>query len=196
MSSISADTRKRGRGSKPGNSSSASGGDSLEHAALIATLRTQLLNRLDEIAPMWASVATRYHTAPILDAVLSAIGKNIATSLQSVAASTEKERQRLVSLRNCVHAAIDERFDELLANINTARITKTSALERELLRIDEALEQIRHDHAAAREAVSVLDDAEFTVAHDDLSVKLNAVATMSKMPIDAVEPALCVLTSM
>ena len=92
----------------------------MEHAPLVATLRNQLLDHLDAIGPIWTSVAARFKTAPNLGAVLSAIGKNVATSLQSVAASAAKERQRLKSLRTCAHAALDERFDELLANLNTA----------------------------------------------------------------------------
>ena len=134
MSSNSVAAGSHSRGSKKGDpSASIGGGDDVEFAAPLASLRKQLLDRIDVLTPMWASVSARYHAAPNLEAALSAIAKDLASSINSVAASAELERQRLKSLRALVHSAIEERFDELLASLESAVVIKKNALERELL---------------------------------------------------------------
>ena len=157
---LSADTRKRVRSIENSESLASAGiGAASRIMPTDATLLQQLVDRINILEPTWASAALRYQAASNMEAVLSAIGKDITASLKVVSASAELEKQRLKSLRVIAHSAIDDRFDELERNVSSAEVTKISALEREYVRIDDALEQIRREHAHAREAATTLDDA-------------------------------------
>ena len=94
-------------------------------------------------------------------------------------------------MRALAHTSVDTRFDELQEALAAAKNTKVSALERELVTIDDALEQTRREHAAAREAATTLDDDAFIAAYDGLIAKLDAVdATNATLPVGPVEPVL------
>jgi hypothetical protein len=123
--------------------------------------------------------------------VLCALGKAVAASLRSVEESAEEARQRLLSLRAAFHAAIDTRFDELLASLDSARCAKVAALERELEQVDAVLERTRREHTAAREAVASKTDSELDALSADLSARLKDVsALLATLPHGPVEPSL------
>ncbi len=103
----------------------------------------------------------------------------------------ESARQHLNSLRALTHSAVDVRFDELIGNTTLAENIKISTMERELLRVDDALEQTKREYKSAREAAKELDDDGFAGAYDAILAKLSAVdAANMKLPIGYVEPAL------
>jgi hypothetical protein len=111
--------------------------------------------------------------------------------IRSVGESAEAERQRLESLRATLHIAIDTRFDELLAKITAAESAKIAALERELERLDAALEQTRREHAAAREVLESKSDDEISALSTALASSLDGIdALLATLPHGPVEPSL------
>ncbi len=90
MSAPEVATRKRGRGSPVPVLATSAG--ALEYKPPVVILRQDMLDRIGNLDPSWTSVATRYHTAPNLDAVISSIGKDIVASLQELSAKAQFER--------------------------------------------------------------------------------------------------------
>ncbi len=84
-------SRKRGRSTVLNDASASAVVGEPGDFSSITTLRQQIVCRIEEFGPIWASVAERYHTAPNLDSVLSAIGRNGGSALEAVAASFEMD---------------------------------------------------------------------------------------------------------
>jgi hypothetical protein len=184
-------SRKRGRNAGVGEFVSSPGQIEADSLVSVAAQRKKILDQIDNLEPLWAATATRYRVAPNLDAVLKAIGNDIAASLKVIPAEAESERQRLQALRACAHTAIDVRFDELVSDLDAVAGVKISSLEKEIVRIDDALERTRRDFKDARDAAMTLDDAEWSEVYVDLSARLVAVdAILLKVPVCPVEPAL------
>jgi hypothetical protein len=155
-----------------------------------ASLRTRLLRRVDETPAYWTVVEARLGTVGT-DADLCALGREVAGVIRAVGESAEAERQRLESLRATLHIAIDARIDELLTNVSTAESAKITALERELERLDAALEQTRREHAAAREVLTSKSDDEITALATDLAASLDGIdALLATLPHGPVELSL------
>jgi hypothetical protein len=186
----SAASRKRVRGpdSQPASNDVDLTGDDSEYSGG-SRRRIEIL--LESLPPDWNVMAARYDVKPYVDEVLCAMGKAVAASLRSVEESAEEARQHLLSLRAALHAAIDTRFEDLLASLDAARCAKVSALERELEQVDAALERTRQEHAAAREAVASKSDSELDALSVDLTARLKDVsALLATLPHGPVEPSL------
>jgi hypothetical protein len=111
--------------------------------------------------------------------------------IRAVGETAEAERQRLESLRTTLHIAVDARLNELLAKVTTAESAKIAALERELERLDAALERTRREHAAAREALTSKTDEEIAVLSAALTASLDGIdALLATLPHGPVEPSL------
>jgi hypothetical protein len=96
-------SRKRGRNAGVGEIASSTGKVEADSLLPIAAQRKKILDRIDNLEPLWAATSTRYRVAPNLDAVLTAIGKDIAASLKVIPEHAESEKQRLQALRACAH---------------------------------------------------------------------------------------------
>jgi hypothetical protein len=154
------------------------------------SLRVRLLRRIDETPSFWTDVAARLG-ATGADASLCALGREVANVIQAVEDSAETERQRITSLRTTLHIAIDMRISELLAKVTTAESAKITALERELERLDAALERTRREHAAAREALTSKSDDEIAALAATLTASLDGIdALLVTLPHGPVEPSL------
>jgi hypothetical protein len=115
----------------------------------------------------------------------------VAGVIRAVGESAEAERQRLESLRTSLHVAIDARIDELIASVATAESAKISALERELERLDAAVERTRREHAAAREALTSKSDDDITALSAVLTASLDGIdALLATLPHGPVELSL------
>jgi hypothetical protein len=152
--------------------------------------RTRLLRRIEETPPFWIDIAARLGVIGA-DASLCALGREVANVIRAVGESAESDRQRLESLRSALHIAIDTRIGELLAKVATAESAKLDALERELERLDAALERTRREHAAAREVLTSKSDDEITALSAALSASLDDIdALLATLPHGPVEPSL------
>jgi hypothetical protein len=188
LSKPSATSRKRVRDPGSGSQPASNVVDDLKHGG---GSRRHLELLLESLPPDWSVIADRYGVDSHVDEVLCALGKAVAASLRLVEESAEEARQRLLSLRAAAHAAVDTRFDELLASIDAARCAKVAALERELEQVDAVLERTRREHAAAREAVASKSDVELDALSADLTARLNDVsALLATLPHGPVEPSL------
>jgi hypothetical protein len=171
------------------------GGGAAERKDLVeqestASLRTRLLRRVDETPAYWTDIAGRLGITGV-DAGLCALGREIAGVIRSVGESAEAERQRLQSLRTTLHIAVDARINDLLEKITTAESAKIAALERELERLDAALERTRREHAAAREALTSKSDDEIAALSAALNASLDGIdALLATLPHGPVEPSL------
>jgi hypothetical protein len=171
------------------------GGGAAERRDLVelesaASLRTRLLRRLDETPAYWTDIAARLCTTGV-DAGLCALGREVAGVIRAVGESAEAERQRLETLRTTLHIAVDTRLNELLAKVTTAESAKIAALERELERLDSALERTRREHAAAREALTVKSDDGIAALSEAMSASLDGIdALLATLPHGPVEPSL------
>jgi uncharacterized small protein (DUF1192 family) len=111
--------------------------------------------------------------------------------IRTVGESAEAERQRLHSLRTTLHIAVDVQMDGLLAKVTSAESAKIAALERELERLDAALERTRREHTAAREALTNKTDEEIVALSTALTASLNGIdALLATLPHGPVEPSL------
>lgn len=91
-------------------------------------------------------------------------------------------------LRQTLHAAVDARVDELLAQVDGAEAYKTAALERELVAIDAALEASRTELRAVCEAG---DDDDIVARHEELAARLDTLhAELAALPLLPHEPAM------
>jgi hypothetical protein len=157
---------------------------------LLHSARQGVLNQLDSLSGRWTEAAATYGVLPQSDAVLCASGKHIARSIQSVVEAAESSRQQLQSLRLTLHEAIDCRIDILITTTSAAESMKVAALERELEKLDEVLESTRREHAAARTAVTALDDITFTSTEGTIAANLVALnAQIAALPVGPVESA-------
>jgi hypothetical protein len=155
-----------------------------------SSLRKLLLRRVDETPAYWTDIAARLGTTGV-DAGLCALGREVADVIRAVGESAEAERQRLESLRANLHIAIDTRIDELLAKVATAESAKIAALERELERLDAALERSRREYGAAREALTSKSDDEIVSRSHTLTASLDGIdALLATLPHGPVEPSL------
>jgi hypothetical protein len=155
-----------------------------------ASLRKRLLHRVDETPAYWTDIAARLGTTG-LDAGLCALGREVAGVIRTVGESAEVERQRLESLRTTLHIAVDSRINELLEKVTAAESAKIAALERELERLDAALERTRREHAAAREALTIKSDDEIVTLSAALTASLDGIdALLATLPHGPVEPSL------
>ena len=103
--------------------------------------------------------------------------------------SAEAARSKLRELRLAVHAAVDERFDELERKVDAAEATKAMALERELVAVDAALERWRSDSAAFKDFVDALSDADLEAQHATLSSRIDDMGTrLQGLPTAVMEP--------
>jgi hypothetical protein len=162
----------------------------LEEQETAASLRARLLHRIDGTPSFWADIEARLGTTGV-DAGLCALGREVADVIRTVGESAEAERQHLQSLRTTLHIAVDARVNELLENITTAESAKIAALERELERLDAALERTRREHAAAREALKRKSDDEIAALSAALTVSLDGIdALLATLPHGPVEPSL------
>jgi hypothetical protein len=157
----------------------------------ISCNRSSILQRLDTTPLFWADVAARFGIAGA-DAGLCVLGREVADAMRCVGESAEAERRRLESLRTTLHVAVDIRIDELLSIIGSAESAKVGALERELERLDAALERTRREHAAAREALtSKRDDDEIVSLSSALTANLDDIdALLATLPHGPVELSL------
>jgi hypothetical protein len=159
-------------------------------AETAAFLQERLLRRIDETPAYWADIQARLGTIGA-DAGLCALGREIAGVIRAVGESAEAERQRLEALRSTLHVTIDQQIDGLLSKVLTAESAKIAALERELERLDAALERTRREHAAAREALTSNSDDEITALSAALTASLDGIdAFLATLPHGPVEPSL------
>jgi hypothetical protein len=155
-----------------------------------ASLRAQLLRRIDGTPSFWADVSARLGSIGT-DAGLCALGREVADAIRAVECSAETERQRLESLRATLHVAIDARIDELLAKVTSAESAKIAALDRELERLDASLERTRREYAEAREALTSKSDDEIAALSVVLTASLDGIDTLlATLPHGPVEPSL------
>jgi hypothetical protein len=111
--------------------------------------------------------------------------------MRIVSESAEAERQRLEALRATLLAAVDARINELLARVASAESSKIAALERELERLDAALELTRREHAATREALESRADVDTAALSAALTASLDGIdALLATLPHGPVEPSL------
>lgn len=123
------------------------------------------------------------------EAFLLNLGRSVTSALHSVAESAEASRVVLQATRLALHAAIDTRCDELAARVNFVEEQKVSALERELVAVDAALESWRAESTAVREALSSLSDAELEAQFTTLSSRLDDMETqLHALPTAVMEP--------
>ena len=107
------------------------------------------------------------------------------------AESAEAARTQLASLRATLHVAVDARIDALLAVVSKKESAKTAALERELERIDGALERTRREFTAAREDAESKSDTELAAMSAELTARLDSMdVLLAKLPHCPVEPSL------
>ena len=152
-------------------------------------MRGMLASRIADVLPRhWRHNALSGEFAGA-DAFLSHLGRSVAAALQSLSVSAEEARTHLRDARSALHAVIDARCDELAATIDSAELDKVSALERELVGIDAALEGWRTDFKVVREAVSSLSDEDVVMQHDYLSSRVDEIeAQLLALPTAVVEP--------
>jgi ABC-type phosphate transport system auxiliary subunit len=169
------------------------GGEVDEKAAdqeTAACLRTRLLRRIEVTSSCWADVSARLGVSGA-DAGLCALGREVAGVIRSVGESAEAERQRLEAVRTTLHIAVDARIDELVASVATSESAKIAALERELERLDAAIERTRREHAAARGALTSKSDDEIVALSAALTASLDDIdALLATLPHGPVEPSL------
>jgi hypothetical protein len=163
---------------------------SIDEQATVDSLQARLLRRMDETPAYWTDITERFGTIGA-DATLCALGREVAGVLRSVGESSEAERQRLESLRATLHIAVDSRINEVLEMVTTAESVKIAALERELERLDAALERMRREHALAREALTSKSDDEIAALSAALTASLDGIdALLATLPHGPVEPSL------
>ena len=157
--------------------------------AAASTRRGVLASRIANTTPHFWDHAAESAGVSGADAFLLHLGRSITAALQAVAESAEAARTKLRETRAALHAAIDERCDALMANIDSAEASKTTALERELVSVDAALERWRAESAAVRDAVSTLSDADLKEQHATLSSRFDDLeAQLQSLPTAVVEP--------
>jgi hypothetical protein len=177
------------RKKRPRGSGAAERRDLVEQESA-AYLRTRLLRRVDATPAYWADIEVRLGNTGV-DAGLCALGREVADVIRVVGESAEAERHCLQSLRTTLHIAVDTRINELLEEVSTAESAKIAALERELERLDSALERTRREHAAAREALTVKSDDEIAALSTALTASLDGIdALLATLPHGPVEPSL------
>jgi hypothetical protein len=152
-------------------------------------LSARLLGRLDSTPTYWHDVAARFEGAIDADSCLCSLGKEVADSIRTVHETAEVARQRLESLRATFHRAIDARMDELVAKLSNKQSDKACSLERELERLDHALERTRREYSIVRKAVT---GNEVTAAFfAELSTTLDRIdALLVTIPHSPEEPSL------
>ena len=90
------------------------------------------------------------------DAFLIHLGRSLATALQPATELSEATRARLRGFRMALYSTVDVRCDELVTRIDSADVSKTTALERALIAIYSALKHWRAETGAVRAAASSL----------------------------------------
>ena len=153
------------------------------------SIRSALASRVAQATPiMWQRAATSAGVAGF-DAFFIHLGRSITDALQTVTESSEAARVLLRETQASLHAAIDARCVELVANINSAEASKSAALERELVAVDAALERWQAESLAVREALSSLSDADLEAQHESLSSRLGDLESqLHALPPAVVEP--------
>ena len=144
----------------------------------------------DDTPPSWHHAAASVGVSGA-DAFLVHLGQSIATALHSSREAAEVARAQLRGMRSAVHSAVDARFDELVACVDTTEETKTVALERELVAVDAALERWRTEPREARDAGSALTGKAENASHPTMSCGLGDIeAQLQALPTSVVEPPL------
>jgi len=177
--------RKRLRGGSLANSTTGECAD----ADTARALRASLALRINEKAlpPQWVKSSNTATTG--VDTFLCNLGGSIASALRALHESAEVSHVQLLSLRAMLHAAIDARCDNLEAALSKAEASKATALERELVAVDVALERWRAESRAIRETMSVLSDVELMTEESALSSRLDDLeAQLRALPTAVVEP--------
>ena len=157
---------------------------------VLASSASSLASRVDARATpcFWRHAASSAGIAGA-DNFLVHLGRSISAAMQSVADAAEAARAQLRETRAALHAAVDERCDNLMACIDSSEATKVACLERELIAVDAALERWRSDTGAVREAISSLSNAELGVQHTALSSRLDTMeAQLQALPTAVLEP--------
>ena len=158
-----------------------------------ASSRSALASRVStchEIPEFWRQAAASAGVSGT-DDFLVHLGRSITRAMLSVGESAEAARVELGEIRRAAHAAIDARFDELAASIAVAEASKSATLERELVAVDIALERLRAESGALREAVAALpeSDAEYTEEHAAIASRIDdCVSRLQALPTAVVEP--------
>ena len=120
----------------------------------------------------------------------------MSEALHSLSDSAESSRAQLREMRAVVYAAVDSRFDEAAQEIDAAVAAKLTALERELVSVDAALEHWRGENRSFRDDVAALSDEELEAQRAALSSRLDAMeAKLLLLPTVVVEPPLVSLTA-
>jgi TPR repeat protein len=173
--------------------------EDFESAPSAASLREALQAR---IAPTSTPPFCEHLSAALkilgTDGIVCSFGKAVAAAMTSLDASFEASCQEVEHFRSLAHAAINDRADELIQQLTAARGAKASTLERQLESIDSALESLRCEHAAARDAAETLNDADLVAHHPELSARLDAVdASLRELPTVPLESsALCFVSDL
>ena len=156
-------------------------------ASLRHTLAARV-NRSMRNPPNWHGEAASVVTLDV-GAFLVHLGRSISDGLKSVADSAEAARAQLRETRFSLHAAVDDRCDELAIKIESTEASKVASLERELVTVDAALERWRAESGAVREAVSTLSDAQLDAQFATLSACRGEMeAQLQALPTAVVEP--------
>ena len=157
-------------------------------ARAAASVKSALTSRLAATPPFWRHAASALDVTGI-DAFLVCLGRSVATALHDTTVSAVAAHTALQSTRAGLHAAIDARFDELAAAIDSLKSGKVAALERELVEIDRVLERWRAESAEACKLIGSLPDSELVTLQRDLSSHIDdMVSQLKALPTVVVEP--------
>ena len=107
------------------------------HAA--ASVKVALTSRLaSSTPPFWRHAASAIGISGV-DAFLVHLGQSVSTAIDETRASAEAARRELTSTRDALYAAIEARFVELAASINSVEERKVAALDSELVKVNGGL---------------------------------------------------------
>lgn len=164
------------------------------------TLRSTLVQRCDELererpgaAP--AAADNDAYSAAVVSTAVHVLGADAAHSLRSLLgdAATELSAGLLV-LRRSLELFIDTSMGAWHAAVQAASSSRTDVYQRELERVDAAIELMRSEHAIVRDAVGHLADEELDARFAELSARLDGVdLLLAPLPHVAALPALIFL---
>ena len=113
----------------------------------------------------------------ITKSFLRHLGVSITNALGSVPIFAESSRVKLRDLRSSLHAAVDERFDELEASLDAAEAAKILRFERDLIEVDSAFGNMQSTIDVVNEALATLSESDLDVQHTVLSGRLDELDT-------------------
>ena len=157
--------------------------------------RAALVSRLTETPRLWSKAADAAGTTGVHEFVCH-LGRSVNDAARTLAEAAETSRGQLRDLRCVLHAAVDARLDELELLVSAAEAKKASALERELVAIDAALDRWQVDSVAVMEAVDALTDRDLEAHYATLSSRLDSMEEqLMALPTAVVEPPVILVSA-